>query len=113
MAKRIGEEAAEDTAFDITRKENVTLHIHNLRELAKVVNRAFNSLMAFEIRLGFTITELEAACLPVLASDLHGRKRKELLSLNEAARKLGVAPQVLRQDVERRFPEPARHAGKN
>jgi ribosomal protein L13E len=108
MTNRIVESSGE-TEFNIKRQEDVQAHIVRLRELAKVLNRTMCAIIAFEIRIGFSISELEAARLNAGVTDLH--RSKALLTAREAAHKLGIPVQVLRRDRGQQFPEPVRGSG--
>jgi hypothetical protein len=105
MARRIDRRAHLETKdFDIAAPEDVEAHIYALRELAQIANRAMSDMLAFELRIKFSISEFETARRQAAFIDLH--KTKVLLSPREAARKLKVPIKALRENREGRFPNP-------
>lgn len=109
MRKRIEERRLKPKAFISARTEDVQLHAHNLRALAGVVNRGINDMIAFGISLRCRIDELEQATVAVAGTDPY--REKEVLTLRQAAHKLGTSVEMLRKDDQGRFPRPVRKAG--
>lgn|SRR6185312_15021559 len=103
MKKRIeGEETAPE--FNIAAVEDVEAHIYSLRDLGEVVSRAMSSMMAFELRIRFSLSELENALLQAHCTDVH--RTRELLTPLEAARRLRVDVSDLAKGTGKNFPKP-------
>lgn len=103
MTKRIVTESL--AAKPVTEiSKDVKGHIRTLRALAKVAHGVMQTMLAFELQIKLSIDELENQ--PQLGGNTHPNTSKELLTLREAARKLGVSVTILRKNTEGRLPKP-------
>ena len=101
----------EPEEFNLAAKEDIEAHIDSLRELAKVVNRIMCQMVASELRIRFSMRELELAIQNVAVTDLH--KPNELLTAREVAQRLGVSVWTLRNNHTGKYPSPWPHGGKS
>jgi hypothetical protein len=109
MGNRINEGALDLTELNLAAKGDIDAHLQSLGELARVVNRAMSQMIAFELRIRFSIDELESARQGVAVTDLH--RTNDLLTASEVARKLGVSVWALRNNRTGRYPKPCPHRG--
>jgi predicted DNA-binding transcriptional regulator AlpA len=111
MTDRIEEGVLEPEELNLAATGDIDAHLRSLGELARVVNRAMSHMLAFELRIRFSISELETASQSVAVTDLH--RTNQLLTASEVARKLGVSVWALRNNRGGKFPTPWEHRGKS
>jgi predicted DNA-binding transcriptional regulator AlpA len=108
MTKRIERKLEAKKLTDIP--EEVRGHIRTLDALAKVAHRIMQTMLAFELQIRLSINELESQ--PQLVDRIGLHTNKELLTLKEAARRIGVPSHVLQENREGGFPAPASIRGR-
>jgi hypothetical protein len=103
MTRRISRGEPERKGITSATPEDIAAHLQALRHLAKLANQVTCAAIEFELRMGLSVSAIEIAYQQVASTDLH--RTKELLTLREAARKLGVSAEKLRKDDGQHYPK--------